>query len=291
MNISELLKKEGPHFSFEFFPPKAPTSVDLLYDTVNTLKDLKPDFCSVTWGAGGSSVRNSLDIVDHLQNHMNIPTVAHFTGLGMTRGTVDHMLHEFAVRKIYNILALRGDRPHVGDEGAPTGFKYASELVAYIRKKEAEMGEQFSIFVAGCPEGHPESKSFDEYMKHLIYKIQMGADGVVTQFFFDNHDFYRFKNILRSNEIDIPISIGIMIITKASMIQRMVQLAGCSIPKVIKDAISKYENDDDSMMRWGIDFAIQQIQDLMHSGCNCFHIYTLNKDFPIRQVMKGLKVL
>lgn len=289
MNIPDILSADGIHFSFEFFPPKDSGSAPALYNTVARLKDLKPDFCSVTWGAGGSSIRNSLEIVDHLQNVMSIPTVAHFTGLGMTHDTVDHMLKEFADRQIYNLLVLRGDKPHARDEGSIGGFKYASELVSYIRQSEPLIQKQFSIFVAGHPEGHPEAKSFDSYMHHLTEKIRLGADGVVTQFFFDNRDFYTFQDVLRSRGVNVPISVGVMIITKASMIQRMVELSGCSIPEGVAKAIELYEDDDESMMQWGIDFAVRQIKDLTASGVNCFHMYTLNRDYPVRQVMKGLK--
>jgi methylenetetrahydrofolate reductase (NADPH) len=296
--VGDVIRKPGVCISYEFFPPKEKdrASSERLYDAVAELKFAhRPDFCSVTWGAGGSTIRNSLDVVSHLTHGMGLLTLAHFTALGMTRPQVDEFLDRFAGTGIHNLLVLRGDRPH----GTPAGtkpaappasaFRYASELVEYVRSKPEGTPEYISLLVAGCPEGHPEAESKEKDWDHLAAKVKKGADGIVTQLFFDNSAFYAFRDGLAKRGIQVPISIGVMMVTKARMVQKMVELSRCSVPKELQAAIDRYGSDDASMEAFGIDYAVRQVEDLMDHGARHFHFYTLNQSGPTIAVLDRLK--
>lgn len=296
--VSSVVQKAGSCLSYEFFPPKDPGQLHKLYDTVSDLKNaVRPDFCSVTWGAGGSTIRNSLDVVSHLTHGMGILTVAHFTGLGMTPEMVDEFLERFAGTGIHNLLVLRGDKPHGhGALDDPSRvpkpgktFQYASELVAHIRSKPDCSKDQLSVLVAGCPEGHPEAASAEADWDTLAHKVRQGADGIVTQFFFDNTAFYRFRDGLKKRGIQVPVSVGMMMVTKAKMIQRMIEMSKCSVPDALAQAIARYADDDASMEAFGIDYAARQIENLMDQGVQHFHFYTLNQSGPTIALLGRLK--
>ena len=293
--ISSVIKKPGVCVSYEFFPPKDREQLPKLYETVLELKAFhRPDFCSVTWGAGGSTVRNSIDVVSHLTHKLDLLTMAHFTGLGMTPGMVDEFLTRFEGTGIHNLLVLRGDRPHAkageAPAAAPPGtFKYASELVRYIRSKPDRDASQLSILVAGCPEGHPEAVSTEADWDQLASKVRMGAEGIVTQLFFDNQAFYRFQDGLKQRQVDVPVAVGVMIVTKAKMIQRIIELSRCSVPAELAAGIARFESDDASMEAFGIDFAARQVGELMGRGVRNFHFYTLNQAGPTTRLLAQLK--
>lgn len=290
--VSSVLKKPGTCLSYEFFPPKDPGHLHRLYDVVSELKSAhRPDFCSVTWGAGGSTIRGSIDVVSHLTHGMGVLTLAHFTCLGMNRQLVDEFLDRFAGTGIHNLLVLRGDRPHgqaaptsvsqpVTKEAASETFRYASELVAYIRSKSDCAADQLGLLVAGCPEGHPESVSAEADWDHLAHKVKQGADGIVTQFFFDNAAFYKFRDGLKKRNVNVPVSAGVMMVTKARMIQKMIELSKCSVPAELGQAIARFGDDDASMEAFGIDYAARQLDDLIGQGVRRFHFYTLNQAGP-----------
>ncbi len=291
-HISEILASTNPVISYEFFPPKNNIKLNELYETISDLcSNYKPNFCSVTWGAGGSTVQNSFEAVNYIQNHLNQVTIAHFTGLGMSPDTVNDYIEKFTTAGIRNILALRGDKPHTTEEVAQlpsNGFKYASELVAHIRLQPKGKANSLGVLVAGCPEGHPESVNIDKDMDFLANKVELGADGIITQFFFDNLAYDKFMNHLNQRNIKVPVSIGIMPITKASMINRMVTMSGCTIPKSVQNAIIRYESDNLSMEAWGIDFATRQLEELHQKGAKNFHFYTLNQYGPTAKIINAL---
>jgi len=288
--LSEFYRLPGAHISFEFFPPKDDAGIKKLYDNVRHLKRYEPDFCSVTWGAGGKALRKSFDTVSGLANGIGVTTIAHFTGLGMSYKTVDEMLEQFTQCGITNILVLRGDVPHLAEANHSSGvFRYASELVRYIRSKPQYAKGKLGIAVAGCPEGHPEAKSYEEDMDHLAHKVKEGAEAVITQFFFDNAWFYRFQDELKKRNVEVPLAVGVMLITKAKMIQKMVELSNCSVPKEVAQAIERYKDDDTSMEAWGIDYGTRQVRDLWEHGVRHFHFYTLNRRGPTEKLLLNLK--
>lgn len=293
--VGDVLKRPGVCLSYEFFPPKDKSGTERLYEVVSELKAANhPDFCSVTWGAGGSTIRNSIEVVSHLTHGIGLLTLAHFTALGMTRTQVDEFLERFAGSGIHNLLVLRGDRPHSAVPGVvpdplPGSFRYASELVEYVRSKPDGAPDQISLLVAGCPEGHPESRSKEEDWDHLAAKVKKGADGIITQLFFDNRAFYDFKSGLAKRGVQVPVSVGVMMVTKARMVQKMIELSRCSVPKELQAAIDRFGADDASMEAFGIDYAVRQVEDLMDHGIRHFHFYTLNQAGPTIAVLKGLK--
>jgi len=289
--ISEIYLTPGPHISFEFFPPKNEEGIEKLYANIEGLKQFQPDFCSVTWGAGGKAIRNSLATVSTIANKIGITTIAHFTGLGMTKLTVDEMLAAFVEQGIRNILVLRGDVPHEMDrDKALSGtFRYAGELVNYIRSKPECAPGKLGILVAGCPEGHPEAKSIDEDLDHLAHKVEEGAEGIVTQFFFDNRPFYRFMEQIKKRGVKVPVAVGVMLMTRANMIKKMVELSNCSVPKEVAEAIDRYRDDDASMEAWGIEYGTRQVKELWDHGHRHFHFYTLNRRGPTEKVLLNLK--
>jgi methylenetetrahydrofolate reductase (NADPH) len=300
--VGSILRKPGTHLSFEFFPPKDLENLSKIYDVAAELKSLNPDFCSVTWGAGGSTIKNSLEVVKHLTHGMGILTVAHFTGLGITRDLADEFMERFIGSGINNLLVLRGDRPHAaretafqGGAAAPTGalprdsFKYAGDLLAYIRSKPHCGPDELSLLVAGCPEGHPEAESIEKDWDHLANKVRQGADGIVTQLFFDNGAFYRFKDGLKKRRVEVPISVGVMLVTRAKMIQKIIELSKCKVPAELNAAIERFVSDDASMEAFGIDYAARQVAELHDQGVRHFHFYTLNQSGPTAAVLKQLK--
>ncbi len=295
MLVGPILAAPGIRVSYEFFPPKDKENLPRFYEAVAELKlAFRPDFCSVTWGAGGSTVRNSIDIVSHLTHGMGLLTVAHFTCLGMTRTMADEYLERFAGTGIHNLLVLRGDKPHQ-EGGAPAlapastdAFRYASELLTYVRSKPDCSPSELSVLVAGYPEGHPEAASAEQDWDHLALKVRQGADGIVTQFFLDNAAFYRFKDAMDKRGVRTPIAVGVMMVTKAKMIKRMIELSRCSVPADLAAAIDRYATDDASMEAFGIDYAARQVAELMDRGVQQFHFYTLNQPGPTTAVLKQL---
>ena len=288
--LDDILTKPGPHISFEFYPPKDDDGLNRIYKAIRNLSRFVPDFVSITWGAGGSTIRKSLEIADHVTNQIGVLCIAHFTGLGMKKKDVDELLRELKKRRVNNILVLRGDIPHNMDreEAFHDGFEYASELVKYIRSKPKNDKKYLGILVAGCPEGHPEAPTLESDMNHTASKVREGAQGIVTQLFWKNDFFYRFTDEMKSRDIHVPISAGIMIMTKAKMIKKIIELSNCFVPEELNQAIKKYENDDASMEAYGIEYATRQVQDLLNHGFRRFHFYTMNRAKPVEAIILNL---
>jgi methylenetetrahydrofolate reductase (NADPH) len=287
----QIINRPGHHLSFEFFPPKD-DDLNRLYETMKQFNRYHPDYYSITWGAGGKTVRKSLEVAEAIKNRIGVTCVAHFTGLGMTKKTVDELLMELRKRNVHNILVLRGDIPHSMDKDKAfhDGFQYAGELVKYIRSHAANAQDKLGILVAGSPEGHPEATSFDEDMNHLAYKVKQGAEGIVTQFFFDNACFYRFADAMHQRGVKVPVAVGVMIVTRSVMIKKMLQLSpNCTVPHELSDAIARYDNDDIAMEAFGVDFATRQIKDLLDHKVLRFHFYTMNHFGPTSKVLENLK--
>ena len=276
-----------PVISFEFFPPKTDEGDKTLFEkTIPALMELKPDFCSVTYGAGGSTRDKTLLIVDRIQKQHGLTAVAHLTCVNHTREQVRELLAQIRALGVKNILALRGDPPGGGEfVKTPGGFEYSNELVQFIREQNG-----FSIGVAGFPEGHiacQEGKLVD--WGHLKEKIQAGADYVLTQLFFDNEDFYQFRDHLTKKlGVNIPIVPGIISILSAPQIKRFTALCGSKIPPTLAAQLDKIGDDDAAAGEFGIEYATKQCEDLLKNGAPGIHFYTLNKPHSTTQILKNL---
>jgi methylenetetrahydrofolate reductase (NADPH) len=276
-----------PVVSFEFFPPKTEEGErNLLENQIPALLATRPDFCSVTYGAGGSTREKTLMLVDRIQREHQLTTLAHLTCVNHTRAEVAVLLEKFRLLGCQNILALRGDPPGGGEfKPTPEGFEFSSELVKFIKSS----GE-FSIGVAGFPEGHIANKNGKQAdWQHLQEKTAAGADFVLTQLFFDNADFFEFRDHLRQKlDVRIPIVPGIIAILSAGQIVRFTQLCGSKIPAGLRARLDELANDDQAAMEFGIEYATRQCEELLRAGVPGLHFYTLNKAHSTVRVLKNL---
>jgi methylenetetrahydrofolate reductase (NADH) len=280
------LFKYDTHVSFEFFPPKTNQGRKQIYQAINRLKSLNPDFFSVTYGAGGATAERSLEIASALTNLAQVTCVAHITCVGMNRTEVKELLKSLQFHGVSNVLALRGDPPQ-GETGfvkPADGFSYASELVRFIRKN-SDMG----ILVAGYPEGHVENPDKKEDFKYLLEKINAGANGIITQLFFENRFLFELDNNLRQAGVKAPLIAGIFPISNAKQIKRMTELSGASIPDELIKGIEKYRDSPEDVEKLGTDFAINQVEELLKGGISHFHFYTMNRHQQTRNILFQLK--
>lgn len=277
-----------PAISFEFFPPRTDEGdLSLLEKTIPSLMTLKPDYCSVTYGAGGSTREKTIGIVDRIQRDHNLTAMMHLTCVGSTREQLRDVVSEARTRGIKNILALRGDPPGgtgpwVATEG---GFQYSSELVAFLR----EIGG-FSIGTAGFPEGHiaqADGKLAD--WQHLREKIDAGADFVITQLFFDNEDFYRFADhMTKKLGVTVPIIPGILPVLSARQTRKFTEMCGARLPAAFTRRLDELADDDPGAVQFGIDYATRQCEALLKFGVPGLHFYTLNKAHSTTAIVRNL---
>lgn len=284
MKIIDILKHKSPTVSFEFFPPKKPEMEYVLFDTIESLKGEQADFASVTFGAGGSSSDKTVAWIDHIKNKCGIVTMMHMTCVGFRKSQVDELFDTLKKLNIQNILALRGDRPiDIPADKLPSDFIYASDMVEYIKKSQND----FCIGVAGYPETHPESLSETHDIEMLKAKIDAGGDFIITQLFFDNEIFYRFRDRLASAGVRVPIVAGIMPIVSASQVVSFTQKCHASIPEKLLKSISQCR--DEQVADLGINHAVRQCADLIKNGVDGLHFYTLNRSAAAKSVIGKLK--
>jgi len=276
-----------PVISFEFFPPKTPEGDRaLLEKTIPALLETRPDYCSVTYGAGGSTREKTLMIVERIQKEHGLTAVAHLTCVCATQQQIADLLAEIRSLGIKNVLALRGDPPP-GTEFAvtPGGFEFSSQLVSFIRSQA-----DLCIGVAGFPEGHiacKEGKVAD--WVHLRKKIDAGADFVITQLFFDNDDFYEFRDhMTRQHGIKVPLVPGIIPIMSAAQIKRFTALCGARIPSELARKLDDLGDNDVAVTEFGIEYATRQCRDLLRTGAPGIHFYTLNKAHSTVRILQNL---
>ena len=286
MHIADILKKEGTHFSFEFFPPKTEDASRALFETIKDLSPLRPSFVSVTFGAGGSTNYLTENLVVRIRKETPLNVVAHLTSVGASKDQVGAQVQRFVDGGIETVLALRGDPPRgvANFTPAPDGFTYAAEMVAFIKKHFPQLG----VGVAGFPEGHPGTPNRMLEMDYLKAKVDEGADYICTQMFFDNRYFYDFCERCEIAGIKVPILAGIMPISTVSGMKRMSELAlGVSFPGRLLRAVLRAENDD-AVERVGIHWATQQVFDLYDHGARGVHFYTLNKSSATLKIYQAL---
>ncbi|HEY3855568.1 MAG TPA: methylenetetrahydrofolate reductase [NAD(P)H] [Verrucomicrobiae bacterium] len=276
-----------PVISFEFFPPKTDEGDrTLLEKTIPALKELQPDYCSVTYGAGGGTREKTLGIVDRIQREHGLTAMSHLTCVNATSAELRDVLLEARRRGIQNILALRGDPPGGNGEFTKTegGFEFSYELVKFIK----EMGG-FCIGTAGFPEGHVACKEGREVdWDRLKAKIDSGADFVLTQLFFSNNDFFRFRDHLAKRGVTVPICPGIIPILSAHQIKRFTALCGAQLPSTLLTSLEQHADNDEACAEFGINYATKQCEELLKSGVPGLHFYTLNKARSTSQVVKNL---
>jgi methylenetetrahydrofolate reductase (NADPH) len=276
-----------PVVSFEFFPPKTDDGDRaLLQKTIPALKELKPDYCSVTYGAGGGTREKTLGIVDRIQREQGVTAMCHLTCVNSTAEQLHDVLLEARQRGIKNILALRGDPPGGDGEFKKTegGFEFSYQLVGFIKETGG-----FCIGAAGFPEGHVacmEGREVD--WDRLKHKIDCGADFVLTQLFFNNEDFFRFRDYLAKKGVTVPICPGIIPILSASQIKRFTALCGASLPAPLLQQLELYVDNDEACAEFGIRFATEQCAQLLRGGVPGLHFYTLNKARSTAGVVRNL---
>jgi methylenetetrahydrofolate reductase (NADPH) len=286
MKIRDLLGVQKPLFSFEFFPPKTEEGEEALFRTMAELKAFRPAFVSITYGAMGSTRERSVAWAARIKE-LGLTPLAHLTVAGQSREEVASVLERLLAVGVENVLALRGDpppgerifRPH------PEGFRYASELVAFIRER---YGEALSVGGAAYPEGHPESVSLEADLRHFKAKVEAGLDFAITQLFFNNAHYFGFLERARRVGIKIPILPGIMPITSYHQLRRFTEVCGASIPGPLLSRLERHQDDPGAILEIGVEHATRQVAELLEAGVEGVHFYTLNKSPATRMVLERL---
>ncbi len=295
MHIRDILAARRPSFSFEFFPPRTEAGAEELYRTIVELEPFNPSFVSVTYGAGGSTREMTHDLVVRIKRSTGIPPIPHLTCVGHSKAEIEDILRRYAEAGVSNILALRGDPPRDWPDydWSDCAFRHASDLVAFIREFNASGAHPdprgFGIGVAGFPEGHPATPNRLKELDHLKAKVDAGADYICTQLFFDNRDFFDFRDRCRLAGIGVPIIAGIMPVTSLSGMSRMAELAaGARFPAKLLKALGRAQGDPGAVERVGIHYAAQQCAGLLDEGVDGIHFYTLNKSRATREIYQSL---
>ncbi|QTX33815.1 methylenetetrahydrofolate reductase [NAD(P)H] [Aminithiophilus ramosus] len=284
MFIVDLFRRTGPVVSFEIFPPKADVPVEKVYDTIEAIADLEPGYVSVTYGAGGSSRDRTVEIASRLHRVYGLNAVAHLTGMSHDVAELDAICTSLLDRGVTNILALRGDRPLEGPD-VVKGYPYASELIAHIR---SAFPGRFCIAAAAYPEGHVECADGEEDLDHLKEKVEAGADLLISQLFFDNERFHRFRDRLAGRAIDVPLVAGVFPVLNVRQVQRIVSLCGASLPPKFTRMMARYANHPEALAEAGVAYATEQIVDLLASGVDGIHLYTMNRPETTRRIMANI---
>jgi len=273
LKISQIYKNKKTVFSCEVFPPKRDDDINTVLDTIKELQKLEPDFVSVTYGAGGSTKDNTVEISSRIKNDFSMESLMHLTCIDTKTEDIIKILDKVQDTGIENILALRGDIPNgIEKENIVSEFCYAIDLVKFIKKHN-----DFCVGVAGYPEKHPEAYNYKQDIINLKKKVDAGADFIISQLFFKNDYFYRFMDEITSQGIDVPVSAGIMPVFKAQLVQKMVSLCGATIPAELNALIEKYGDKPQEMEKTGVDYASEQISGLLANKVRGIHLYTMNK--------------
>ncbi len=300
MHIQDIFATTPTTFSFEFFPPKTEKSWEALFAAISKLEELKPAFVSVTYGAGGSTRELTHDLVVRIKNDTAISPIPHLTCVCHQEKEVQDVLERYAKAGVGNILALGGDVPQdlVGYDRSKDAFQHADDLVRFIKKFNDEHGgglhpdkRGFGIGVAAFPEGHPSTPNRLLEMDYLKAKVDAGADYICTQLFFDNRDFYDFRERCLLKGINVPILAGIMPVSSVSGMRRMSDLAaGARFPAALIRAVARCADDDEAVERVGLHWATEQCRDLLDNEVQGIHFYTLNKSSATRQIYQTLNL-
>jgi len=272
-------------FSLEVFPPKKDDEFEHVYQVLDAMAITKPDFISVTYGAGGSNSKKTVDIASYIQNKLQIPAIAHLTCVGSKKEDIKREIDALTAAGVSHVLALRGDRPRLmtDEQFNSREFMHASDMMQYIK-------ENSSLRIAGAcyPEKHYEAPSLDADLEILKLKQDMGAEFFISQLFFDNDFFYRFAEKATAKGVTKPLCAGIMPITSSKQIETSISLSGSSVPKKLTDLIATFGDNQEDMRKAGIDYAIEQILDLRAHGVKHIHLYSMNKSKMTAEIVSAL---
>ena len=286
MFISEMLNNDKVTVSFEVFPPKADSSFDVVKSAIGELNGLHPDYMSVTYGAGGSTSKRTVDIASHIQNELGTNALAHLSCISATRGQIAEQLKKLKNAGIENILALRGDIPENGVLPAGMEYHYAWQLVEEIKKVGG-----FCVGAACYPEGHVECLNKTKDLDYLKQKVDCGCDFLVTQMFFDNNVLYTFLyNALKAG-IEIPVTAGIMPVTNSKQISKICSLSGTSLTPKFRAILDKFGDNPAALKQAGIAYAVDQIVDMVSNGIKGIHVYTMNKPDVAKSILNSLSAV
>jgi methylenetetrahydrofolate reductase (NADPH) len=288
VKLREIYARPGKVFSIEFFPPKTEKGDESLFKEIDALKSLNPAFCSVTYGAGGSTRERTVDLVDRIHRECCLEVMCHLTVVGQSRDQVRSVLARLKEKNIENLIALSGDPPQGVEDWKPhpDGFRHSIDLV-----KEALAYGVFSVAVAGFPEVHPRAKSRDEDLRYLKEKVDAGADVIITQLFYDNDCYFRFVEDLRRLGVTVPIVPGVLPILSAAQVRRFAGLCGAKIPPTLERRLAEVDNDDDAAAKLGIDYATEQCSGLLAFGAPGLHFYSLNKARSVQAIFANLSLV
>jgi methylenetetrahydrofolate reductase (NADPH) len=285
VKLADLYARPGLTLSVEFFPPKTDKGEENLFNEIEIIKRLNPAFCSVTYGAGGSTREKTVELVDRIHRECCLEVMCHLTVVGQSKDEARSILKKLKNKGIENIIALGGDPPQgmTDWQPHPDGFHYAVELV-----REAVALGGFSVAVAGFPEVHPRAVSRASDLNYVKDKVDAGAVAIITQLFFDNDDYYRYVDDLRKLGITVPIVPGVLPILSAPQVRRFTSLCCAKIPPQLEQQLARVENDDDAAVEVGIEYASRQCEALIKFGAPGLHFYSLNKSRSLRAICKNL---
>ena len=291
--LRDIYAGDGLTFSIEFFPPKTREGMESLFREVQELKKLDPAFVSVTYGAGGSTQDTTLEIVKRMHFVEKLEVMCHLTVVNQPVAQVKSVLDELRDCEMENLIALAGDPP--GGPGAPwtphpEGYRNSRELIDVAKRGEGGWRDFFSVAVAGFPECHPRSESRESDLRYTKEKVDAGADVIITQLFFDNEDFYRYCDDLRSMGVTVPIVPGVLPIRSAAQVRRFTALCGAKIPPRLQALLDEVEDDDEAALQLGIDYATEQCEGLIEYGVPGLHFYSLNKSRSVAAIHENLNL-
>jgi methylenetetrahydrofolate reductase (NADPH) len=289
MKIADLFSSGKRLFSFEFFPPKTEAGAASLERTIRDLKELSPDFVSVTYGAGGSTRDRTVDLVTRIQKLEGMCAMAHLTAVATSQDDIASLVDRLVSSGIENLIPLRGDPPTDAQDFIQPdgGFLHASEMVAFIRSR---FGARLCLAGAGYPEGHTQCRDLDHDMENLVIKVKAGLDFIITQLFFDNRFYFDFVARARKAGITVPIVPGIMPITDAAQVDRITRMCGASLPPLLRDELNRRAGDSAATMQLGIAQATAQCIGLLAGGAPGIHFYTLNQSPATRMILTALRI-
>lgn len=285
MRFSEIYGHRGPVISLEFFPPKVAEDLDKTLATIRRLAKQKPDFMTVTYGAGGGTRELTREIVSYISETLKLTAVAHLTCVGHTKSEIDAIVDDLVSSGIHHLLALRGDPPQGTDRFIPTpgGFSSARDLAQHLAKRK-----EISLAVAGYPETHREAASPEADIQYLKSKVASGAEVILTQLFFSVPAYFSFVKRARAAGITAPIVPGIMPIRDATQIKRFTSMCGASIPQTMLDQLEPIEGDPEAVRQFGVDYAVAMCRELLAGGAPGLHLYTLNRSNQVEEILSQL---
>ncbi len=284
MKITELLKKTGKIFSFEFYPPKTAEDAEKLFVTIGDLKALKPDFISVTNSSTGTTPYRTVALSGVIKDKLGLEVMAHLTCVGHTKAEIKAIAERLKAMGIENVLALRGDIHNI--EGLPPkrDYRYASELAADLKALGG-----FAIGCAGYPEKHPEAQDTDSDIRALMAKTGAGAEFIITQLFFENRFYFDYVEKVRRAGVTAPVIPGLMPLTSYKQLQNFTKMFSVNLPKDIKEGVEKYAADKESLLKFSVDYASRQAADLLANGAPGVHFYTLNRSKATKEILKNIR--